>query len=56
MCQMSKKLPAKFYQNRPHTLDQIVATHSNEKPSQTLSPNVKVMAMPTESVHRISPY
>ena len=27
MCQMSMKLPAMFDQNRPHTLDQIVAKH-----------------------------
>ena len=27
MCQMSMKLPAKFDQNTPHTLEQIVAKH-----------------------------
>ena len=43
MCQMSMKLPDIFYQNPPHTLDQMVAKHIQMKNdlALTLSINVK---------------
>ena len=41
---MSVKLPAMFYHNPPHTFGKIVKTHNNIKHSQSLTPNVKVIA------------
>ena len=45
MGQISIKLPAMFDQNPPHTFDKIVEKQiTTKKRSQSLSPNVKVIA------------